>query len=97
MTSLLYVAPLLGIIGLVVMFAKAGWVKRQAAGDDRMQEIATAIAQGALAFLRAEWKILIVFGVVVSALLAFSGTLVPNSSWVIGLAFAIGALSLIHI
>lgn len=93
MTPLLYVAPLLGIIGLVIMFAKAGWVKRQAAGDEQMQEIATAIAQGALAFLRAEWKVMIVFGVVVSALLAFSGTLVPQSSWVIGIAFAIGAFT----
>jgi K(+)-stimulated pyrophosphate-energized sodium pump len=93
MTSLLYVVPVLGIVGLLVMFAKAGWVSRQDAGDATMQEIANAIATGALAFLRAEWRILIVFGVVVAALLAFSGTLVENSDWIIGVAFAIGAFT----
>lgn len=91
MSSITYLVPALGILGLLVMFFKRGWVTRQDAGDPNMQEIANAIAEGALAFLRAEWRVLIVFGLVVSVLLGFSGTLVENSSWLIGIAFIIGA------
>ena len=93
MNSSLYVVPVLGLIGLVVMFVKYQWVARQDAGDARMQEIAGYIADGAIAFLRAEWRVLIVFGVVVAALLAYSGTLVENSHWFIGVAFAVGAFT----
>ena len=93
MNNSVYLVPILGIIGLVVMFFKYQWVSRQDAGDARMQEIASYIASGAIAFLRAEWRILIIFGVVVAALLAWSGTLVENSDWVIGVAFAIGAFT----
>lgn len=91
MSSITYLVPALGILGLLVMFFKRGWVKRQDSGTPDMQEIANAIAQGALAFLRAEWRVLIVFGLVVSVILGFSGTLVENSSWLIGLSFIIGA------
>ncbi|GAA4414270.1 sodium-translocating pyrophosphatase [Nibrella viscosa] len=93
MDKSLYVVPLLGIIGLVVMFTKFRWVSRQDAGDARMQEISTYIANGAIAFLRAEWRVLIVFGLIVAVVLAFSATLVENSDWVIGVAFAIGAFT----
>jgi K(+)-stimulated pyrophosphate-energized sodium pump len=93
MNSSLYVVPVLGLIGLVVMFVKYQWVARQDAGDARMQEIAGYIADGAIAFLRAEWRVLIIFGVVVAALLAYSGTLVENSHWFIGVAFAVGAFT----
>ena len=86
MNSSLYVVPVLGLIGLVVMFVKYQWVARQDAGDARMQEIAGYIADGAIAFLRAEWRVLIIFGVVVAALLAYSGTLVENSHWFISVA-----------
>jgi K(+)-stimulated pyrophosphate-energized sodium pump len=73
------------------MLFKRGWVIKQDAGDARMKEIADAIADGALAFLKAEWRVLIVFGLVVSILLGYSGTLVANSSWYIGISFLIGA------
>ncbi len=92
MNSLFYVVPLLGLVGLVFMVLKAGWVSKQDAGDKKMQEIADAIAAGALAFLKAEWRVLGIFGVVVAALLAWSGTLVENSHWLIGVAFLIGAV-----
>jgi K(+)-stimulated pyrophosphate-energized sodium pump len=45
------------------MFFKRGWVVRQDAGSPEMKEIADAIADGALAFLKAEWRVLIVFGI----------------------------------
>lgn len=93
MTNSIYVVPLLGLVGLAVMFSKFLWVSKQDAGDARMQEIAKYIADGAIAFLRAEWRVLIIFGVVVAALLMYSGTLVENSSWLIGVAFAIGAFT----
>ena len=91
MSNITYLVPLLGLLGLAVMLFQRGWVVKQDAGDARMQEIAKAIADGALAFLKAEWRVLIVFGLVVSILLGFSGTLVENSSWFIGIAFLIGA------
>ncbi|GLU56696.1 sodium-translocating pyrophosphatase [Dyadobacter frigoris] len=91
MSNITYLVPVLGLIGLVVMFFKRGWVIRQDAGDGNMKEIADAIADGALAFLKAEWRVLIVFGIIVSILLGFSGTLVANSSVFIGASFLVGA------
>ncbi len=91
MDSLFYVVPVLGFVGLVFMFVKASWVTKQDAGNGKMQEIASAIADGALAFLKAEWKVLGIFGAAVSILLAWSGTLVESSNWLIGVAFLIGA------
>ncbi|GAB3181566.1 sodium-translocating pyrophosphatase [Telluribacter humicola] len=91
MSNITYLVPVLGLVGLLVMFFKRGWVVKQDAGDARMKEIADAIADGALAFLKAEWRVLIVFGIIVSILLGWSGTLVENSSWYIGIAFVIGA------
>jgi K(+)-stimulated pyrophosphate-energized sodium pump len=83
--------PLLGVVGLVVMIAKAMWVSKQDAGDANMQELAGYIAKGASAFLKAEWKVLGVFAVIAAVLLAWSGTLVEHSDWVIAVAFLIGA------
>lgn len=91
MSEITYLVPALAILGLLVMFFKRGWVIKQDAGDAGMKEIAGAIADGALAFLRAEWNVLIVFGIIVSVLLGWSGTLIENSSWYIGVAFLIGA------
>src|SRR5690606_23930620 len=91
MNTITYLVPALGVAGLLVMFFKRVWVAKQDAGDPNMQEIANAIAAGALAFLKAEWRVLIVFGIVVSILLGYSGTLVENSSALIGISFLIGA------
>jgi K(+)-stimulated pyrophosphate-energized sodium pump len=91
MSNITYLVPVLGLIGLLVMFFKRGWVIRQDAGDGNMKEIADAIADGALAFLKAEWRVLIVFGIIVSILLGYSGTLVENSSVFIGVSFLAGA------
>jgi K(+)-stimulated pyrophosphate-energized sodium pump len=91
MSNITYLVPALGIIGLLVMFFKRGWVIRQDSGTPEMKEIADAIADGALAFLKAEWRVLIVFGIIVSILLGYSGTLVENSSVFIGASFIAGA------
>ncbi|MDH5379606.1 MAG: sodium-translocating pyrophosphatase [Cyclobacteriaceae bacterium] len=91
MNSLTYLVPVLGLIGLVVMVAKSIWVNKQDAGDEKMQELAGYIANGAMAFLKAEWKVLSYFAAIAAVLLAWSGTLVEHSDWVIALAFLIGA------
>ncbi|HLL95360.1 MAG TPA: sodium-translocating pyrophosphatase [Spirosoma sp.] len=86
-----YLVPILGVVGLLVMFTKFMWVSKQDPGDARMQEIAGYIADGALAFLKAEWRVLTYFGIIVAILLAYMGSLVPNSSPIIGVSFLLGA------
>lgn len=93
MNSLVYTVPVMGLIGLIFMMVKASWVSKQDPGNERMQFIAKAIADGALAFLKAEWRVLGIFGVVMAALLTWSGTLVSTSSPLIGLTFIIGAIT----
>lgn len=73
--NLIYSIPLLGLIGILVMAVKSAWVNRQDAGDANMQELAGYIADGAMAFLKAEWKVLSIFVVFTAALLAYSGSI----------------------
>ena len=89
---ILYLIPALGILGLIVMAVKSAWVSKQPTGEENMVELATYIAEGAMAFLKAEWKILAVFAVIAAILLGWSGTLVETSSPVIALSFIIGAV-----
>ncbi len=89
--TLFYIVPVLGIIGLLYTLIKFNWVAKQDAGNERMREISTYIAEGAMAFLRAEWKILSYFGVVVALLLAFMGSQNVESHWSIAVSFIIGA------
>ncbi len=91
MSNMTYLVPALGILGLIVMVFKSIWVSKQDAGDDNMKELAGYIAKGAMAFLKAEWRVLGIFTVIAAALLAWSGTLVEHSDWVIAVAFVIGA------
>ena len=91
--SLIYVIPLLGLVGIIVMMAKSAWVTKQEAGDENMQTLAGYIADGAMAFLRAEWKILSYFAVIAALILAYSGTMVETSSPVIAISFLIGAFT----
>jgi K(+)-stimulated pyrophosphate-energized sodium pump len=91
-STILYLIPALGILGLVVMAIQSAWVTKQPTGDDNMVELAGYIAEGAMAFLKAEWKVLAIFAVVAAALLAWSGTLVETSSPIIAVSFLIGAV-----
>ena len=81
----------MALLGLLYMFVKFSWVSKQEAGTDRMKEISAYIAQGAMAFLRAEWKILAYFAVIVALLLGFMGSRSESSHWSIAIAFIIGA------
>jgi K(+)-stimulated pyrophosphate-energized sodium pump len=92
MNITLLLIPVLGVVGLIAMAIKSAWVTKQDAGDAKMQELAGYIAAGAMAFLRAEWKILSYFAVIAAILLGWSGTLVEDSSPLIALSFLFGAI-----
>ena len=92
MDKLIYLVPGMGIIGLLYTLVKFNWVGRQDAGTDRMKEISNYIAEGAMAFLKAEWKVLGYFVVIVGILLAVMAGTNPHSHWSIALAFVLGAV-----
>ena len=92
MDKLIYLVPVMGVIGLIYTLIKYNWVSRQDAGNDRMKEISKHIADGAMAFLKAEWKILGYFVVIVAILLALMASTNPHSHWLIAGSFVLGAL-----
>lgn len=92
MDLLFVLVPVFGVIGLIYTLVQGSWVSRQSAGSARMQEISGHIADGAMAFLRAEYRILMYFVVIVSVLLAIMGLSNENSHWSIGLSFIAGAV-----
>ncbi|PIQ47222.1 MAG: sodium-translocating pyrophosphatase [Cytophagales bacterium CG12_big_fil_rev_8_21_14_0_65_40_12] len=91
MSNLIYLVPVLGLIGLLVMIVKAKWVNKQDAGDDKMQSISNYIREGALAFLSAEYRVLAIFVVIAGILLGVISTLVETTHYFIIFAFIIGA------
>ncbi len=94
----IYLTPALGVLGLLVMAFKSAWVGKQDAGEENMRELAGHIADGAMAFLKAEWRVLSIFVLFTAVLLAYSGTIHSvngkeiHSSWLISIAFIIGAV-----
>ncbi len=92
MEKLIYLVPVFGLIGLIYTLVKFNWVSKQDAGTDRMKEISNYIAEGAMAFLKAEWKILGYFVVIVGILLALMASTNPHSHWSIAVAFVVGAV-----
>jgi K(+)-stimulated pyrophosphate-energized sodium pump len=96
--NLIYMIPVFGLVGILVMAIQSAWVTKQDAGDATMTELAGYIADGAMAFLKAEWRVLTYFVVLAGALLAWSGTMTGtpenpiHSSPVIAIAFLIGAV-----
>ncbi len=89
---LFYAVPLMGVIGLLYTLIKFAWVSKQDAGNERMKEISTYIAEGAMAFLKSEWKILGYFVVIVALLLGFMATKNEGSHWIVALSFVVGAV-----
>lgn len=90
MKNILYFLPFLGIVGLLYTLWKSAWIKKQDAGTEQMKKVASHIAEGAMAFLKAEYRVLFVFILCVAALLAFTAddTL---SHPAVGLSFILGA------
>src|SRR6266480_3877334 len=91
MDKLFYVVPAMGVVGLLYTFIKFRWVSKQDAGNERMKEISTYIAEGAMAFLKAEYKILTYFVIIAALLLGIMGFSNANSHWSIAVAFIVGA------
>ncbi|MFN3488249.1 MAG: sodium-translocating pyrophosphatase [Emticicia sp.] len=91
-SMIMYLVPLCGVIGLLYTAWRFSWVSSQPAGDANMQKLSGYIADGAIAFLKAEWKVLAYFAIPTAILLAWLGSSTDKSSWIISIAFLIGAL-----
>ncbi|ACF46399.1 V-type H(+)-translocating pyrophosphatase [Prosthecochloris aestuarii DSM 271] len=89
---ILYAVPLSGVLALLYALFKASWVSKQDAGTEQMVVIAGHIADGAVAFLKREYKILAIFVLSVAVLLGFVNSGRPDSSPLISLSFIIGAI-----
>ena len=83
--------PLFGIAALVFVFFKNSWVTKQDGGNEKMARIAKNIADGAMSFLKAEYKILSIFVVAVAILLYFKGTYETGSNGMVAVSFIVGA------
>ncbi len=92
MDALFYVIPLFGVLALVFMALQSSWVSKQEVGNEKMARIAKNIADGAMAFLRAEYSVLAIFVVVVAILLGISGANTEGSSPLVALSFVVGAI-----
>jgi K(+)-stimulated pyrophosphate-energized sodium pump len=88
----IYLPIILAIVGLIYMFVKKAWVMKQDAGDGKMKEISDHIYEGALAFLKAEYKLLTYFVLGASLVLAGVAYMVPSTGYLIIVAFIIGAI-----
>ena len=89
---MIYMPIALALLGLIYMVIKKSWVMKQDAGDGKMKEISDHIYEGALAFLNAEYRLLAIFVVVVSILLAIVSYIVPTTHILIVVAFIFGAV-----
>lgn len=92
MHTIIYVLPVAGLIALLYTLWRSNWIEKKEVGTEKMAKIATYIAEGAMAFLRAEYRVLSIFVVSVAILLGVSAD--PNvSSPFVALSFILGALS----
>lgn len=98
MNSIVYLVPLFGLVGLIYTALKFNWVSKQDAGEENMKRLSGYIADGAIAFLKAEWKILAMFALPTAIILFFLGSDegTPehpiHSSPLIAVSFLIGAV-----
>ncbi len=90
--TVIYVAPIAGVLALIYAFFKASAINRAEIGTDKMKEIAGHIREGAMAFLGREYRVLALFVVIVAIVLALANSTMENSSWMVGLSFVVGAV-----
>ena len=91
MNDLLYLVPGSGLVALLFVYLKNNWVASKDVGSEKMERIAKNIADGAMAFLRAEYKILSFFVLITAVLLGFKGES-EGSSYLVAVSFVVGAL-----
>ena len=89
---MIYMPIVAAALGLIYMLIKKSWVMKQDAGDGKMKEISDHIYEGALAFLKAEYRLLAFFVIGASIVLAGVAALVPTTEYLIIVAFIIGAI-----
>jgi K(+)-stimulated pyrophosphate-energized sodium pump len=90
MSLYINIIPLFGVLALLYTFWKSSWVSKQDPGTEKMVKISNHISEGAMAFLKAEYKVLVVFVICVAILLAVSAD-TENSSPLVGVSFIVGA------
>ena len=81
-----------GVLAMLYAFWKTNWINGQDEGTDRMKQIGASIADGAMAFLKAEYRVLAIFVVIVACLLAFAANS-NGDSWLVSISFLVGALA----
>ncbi|MEL0010428.1 MAG: sodium-translocating pyrophosphatase [Bacteroidota bacterium] len=91
MQTILYILPIAGVIALLYTFIKSSWVSKQDLGTERMGRISESIAAGAMAFLKAEYRVLAIFVIAVAILLGISAN-PETSSWMVAISFIVGAI-----
>ena len=89
---LIYLCPAVAILALIYAYIRASWVKAQDPGNDRMKMIGGWIADGAMAFLAREYRVLAIFVIAVAVLLGVSNQMVgDDTNWIISVSFVLGA------
>ncbi|MBW8244394.1 sodium-translocating pyrophosphatase [Muricauda oceani] len=84
--------PVFGVLALLYVFVKNAWISKQEVGDAKMARIAKNIADGAMSFLKAEYKILSIFVIAVAVLLFFKGNSETGSNGMVAVSFIVGAI-----
>lgn len=84
--------PLFGVLGLLFVLVKSAWVTKQDQGNERMIKIAKSISDGAMSFLKAEYKILSVFVIAVAILLFLKGNNEVGSNGMVAVSFIVGSI-----
>ena len=92
MNNLYYVLGA-GVLAMVYAFWKTSWINNRDEGSDRMKQIGASIADGAMAFLKAEYRVLSIFVIAVAILLSFANSGRADSSPLIALSFVVGAIA----
>ena len=90
--TIIYAVPAFGVLALLYTFWRSAWVSKQEVGTEKMAIIAKNIADGAMAFLKAEYRVLAIFVVCVAILLGISGANAEDSSWLVAVSFILGAI-----
>jgi len=92
MENIVYILPVIGVLALLFTFIRSNWVSKQEVGDEKMATIAKNIADGAMAFLKAEYRVLAFFVVAVAILLIIKGSVEEGSNFWVGISFIVGAI-----
>ena len=88
---MIYMPIIMSVLGLIYVFIRRSWVLKQDSGDGKMKEISDHIYEGALAFLNAEYRLLSIFVLIVSVVLAGISFVVPTTHILIVVSFIFGA------